>query len=214
MCIQSFWAFWVAPDHLLQRQGTSSLPCSNSERWCLSVDTLQLTVPHCLKKKKLWKSQPERALLWAYHMYGNCKAVMRVCCLLNCRELFSDFWCPQWIVDMKSSNCTVDDKLGHDSQNWEVTNLLQNQMNGKCRTHRDATLRKLKNEQVWPSTGSTLNFVVLVIQFQSVSSQFDIEHLNEFWLPALLPPPTPLASYKYSKSTLLNASVAWLYLRE
>lgn len=78
--------------------------------WYSTVDRTSLS------QKKLWKSQPERALLWAYRMYGNCKAVTCVCCLLNCRELFSDFWCPQWFVDMKSSNCTVDDKLGHDSQ--------------------------------------------------------------------------------------------------
>ena len=39
----------------------------NGERRCLSVDTLHLIVPPCLKKtNRLWKSQQEHALLSVY----------------------------------------------------------------------------------------------------------------------------------------------------
>ena len=48
--------------------------------------------------------------------YGDCKGVMRVGCLPNCGELFADFWRPQRLVDMKSSNGALDDELWHDSQ--------------------------------------------------------------------------------------------------
>ena len=42
-------------------------------------------------------------------LYGDYKAVMRVGCLLNCGELFADFWHLQRLVDMKSSNGAVSD---------------------------------------------------------------------------------------------------------
>ena len=42
---------------------------------------------------------------------GICKVVMRVKCLPNCGELFADFWRPQRLVDMKSSNAAVNDEL-------------------------------------------------------------------------------------------------------
>ena len=37
------------------------------------------------------------------------KVVMCVGCLLNCGELFADFWRPKRLVDMKSSNSAVND---------------------------------------------------------------------------------------------------------
>ena len=51
----------------ISSQGTLSPPCSKGERQCLSVDTLHLIVPPCLRKtSRLWRSQQEHALLSVY----------------------------------------------------------------------------------------------------------------------------------------------------
>ena len=94
----------------ISSQGTSSPSSSNGERRCLLVDTLHLIVP---QKEPAYFGDLSRNMPYCQCTltYGDCKAVVCVCCLPNCGELFTDFWCPQRLVDMKSSNDAVNDKL-------------------------------------------------------------------------------------------------------
>ena len=83
---------------------TLSPPCSNSEWRRLSVDTLHLIVPPCLRKKQADFGDLSRNMPYCQCTlpYGDCKAIMHVGSLPNCGELFTDFWHPQRLVDMKS----------------------------------------------------------------------------------------------------------------
>ena len=155
------------------------------QQWTM-VSVCWYSTVDCTSLSPLKKSQPERALLWAYHMYGNCKAVMRVCCLLNCGELFSDFWCPQWFVDMKSSNYAVDDKLGHDSQKLRSDQPIAESDEWKVSYPQRCYIEEINK---WTSLTPNRKYSELCCVCNAISiSQFPVWHWTSEWI--LVPCPT------------------------
>ena len=122
--MQSFWASSIASDWLLQRSVRMLLrarlaPTANDGVFQLTLCTW--LYPHISEKTgRLWRSQQEHALLSVYPSIWWLQSSHACWMSPKLWGLFVDFWHPQRLVDIKSSNGTVDDELWHDSQKFKL----------------------------------------------------------------------------------------------